>query len=313
MHKLALFGWPLSHSLSPQLHQALLQLSNIKAEYALRPVRDFDALRRELDACRQISIERPQVVVAANITLPFKRLVLTEVDHPDAVVLASGCANTLHFLRGEIHAYNTDVIGFEQANFARRESLPWLKALVLGGGGCAQAVVHALSSYDVEIRVCSRREPEWIAASKAVWLPFSQGSNAFAEWTPHLWVQATSASVLGSEPELLQQLEGWTFDTHRAFPGHATPLAAGAFETNYQPTLWQDWARRRGLALRPYAGLSMLILQAIAMHERIFGLEAGQIERLKNAVPKLMQQLTAGGDGTPPLVARSQRHTKPSG
>jgi shikimate dehydrogenase len=132
-----LIGWPAAHSRSPLIHRYWLRTLGIEGGYVIEAVppddfRDF-VLRLSLRG-----------FVGANVTIPHKESVL-DLTTPDARALAIGAANTLWFEDGELHSTNTDVEGFV-SNLD--DCAPgWDKAeraLVLGAGGAARAVVFGL-------------------------------------------------------------------------------------------------------------------------------------------------------------------------
>jgi shikimate dehydrogenase len=91
----------------------------------------------------------------ANITVPHKSAALALADELSETAREIGAANTLVFVDGEIRAENTDAEGFLR-------SLPGSprdkRALVLGAGGAARAVVWALLREGAEVEVWNRTE-----------------------------------------------------------------------------------------------------------------------------------------------------------
>jgi shikimate dehydrogenase len=91
--------------------------------------------------------------VGANVTVPHKGAALTLADSLSEVAREIGAANTLTFESGEIRADNTDGSGF----LAALPSSPnGSRALVLGAGGAARAVVWALAREGAEVEVWNR-------------------------------------------------------------------------------------------------------------------------------------------------------------
>jgi shikimate dehydrogenase len=83
--------------------------------------------------------------VGANVTVPHKLRALALADSPTGTAKAVGAANTLSFSGGNIAADNTDVEGFLRALREQVPSAPaGMRALVLGAGGAARAVVYGL-------------------------------------------------------------------------------------------------------------------------------------------------------------------------
>jgi shikimate dehydrogenase len=91
--------------------------------------------------------------VGANVTVPHKRAALAISDEASDVARAIGAANTLSFREGRIHADNTDASGL-------LASLPeppgGKRALVLGAGGAARAVVWAMRDGGAEVEIWNR-------------------------------------------------------------------------------------------------------------------------------------------------------------
>jgi shikimate dehydrogenase len=135
----ALLGYPVEHSRSPAMHGAAFRALGMDWSYeaiAVEPER-FDAAVRSL-------VERGYA--GANVTIPHKLRALEVADSASEVARAAGAANTLVFSSGRIAADNTDAAGFLAAlrERAEPEAPEGMRALVLGAGGAARAVVYAL-------------------------------------------------------------------------------------------------------------------------------------------------------------------------
>ena len=91
--------------------------------------------------------------VGANVTVPHKGAALAVADEISEVAREVGAANTLVFDQGQIRAYNTDADGLLKALPASPRDL---RALVLGAGGAARAVVWTLVREGAEVDVWNR-------------------------------------------------------------------------------------------------------------------------------------------------------------
>lgn len=89
----------------------------------------------------------------ANVTVPHKHAALALADEPSEVAREIGAANTLVFVEAEVHAHNTDADGFLTA---LPEPPDGKRALVLGAGGAARAVVWGLGREGAEVEVWNR-------------------------------------------------------------------------------------------------------------------------------------------------------------
>jgi shikimate dehydrogenase len=124
----------------------------------------------------------------ANVTIPHKEAALAVATSATDRARAIGAANTLTFEGDAIHADNTDAPGFLAALPAPPQ--PGSTALVMGAGGSARAVVHALVGAGVEVLVWNR------TASRAQALTAELGGRTVAEARPaDLLVNCTSVGL----------------------------------------------------------------------------------------------------------------------
>ena len=134
-----LIGHPVGHSLSPLIHRAAYRALDLDWHYAA-----MDILESDLDAVLSgIDGER---MVGANVTIPYKQAVFERVDTCTEMAKAVGAVNTVYRRDGELVGDNTDVAGFMQPLSAIPDRV-WAdqRALILGAGGAARAVAHALT------------------------------------------------------------------------------------------------------------------------------------------------------------------------
>ena len=144
MKAFAVFGNPISHSLSPRIHNNAIKKLNLNAFYGRFHLTNANDLRETIFKLK---------LNGANITLPFKEKALEIADFKDNMALNIGSANTLLVRGSKIHAFNTDGIGFLQA-IAEFKGLK--NALILGAGGTARALAFVLSMRGVRVSVANR-------------------------------------------------------------------------------------------------------------------------------------------------------------
>lgn len=132
-------GWPVKHSRSPIIHGYWLKQHGIAGDYVIRPVPP-DEIGHFLATFADSGF------VGANVTVPYKEAAFAAVAVRDEAAMAIGAVNTLWFRNGELRSTNTDADGFS-ANLDRAV-IGWNTggghAVVLGAGGAARAIVHAL-------------------------------------------------------------------------------------------------------------------------------------------------------------------------
>jgi shikimate dehydrogenase len=150
MARLAVLGHPVSHSRSPAMQNAALAAMGMGEEWA------YEAIEVAPDAFEARARTMPgEGFAGANVTVPHKGAALALADALSETAREIGAANTLSFEGGEIRADNTDADGLLR-------SLPGSpagkRALVLGAGGAARAVVWALLREGAAVEVWNRTE-----------------------------------------------------------------------------------------------------------------------------------------------------------
>jgi shikimate dehydrogenase len=135
-HRAAVLGMPIEHSLSPVLHTAA---------YAELGLSGWDYGRYAVDEAGLpgfVAGLGPEWV-GLSLTMPLKRVALEVADEVTPDTAAIGAANTLVRRDAGWLATNTDVVGIEQA--LRAVGVTAVEcAVVVGGGGTAQAALAAL-------------------------------------------------------------------------------------------------------------------------------------------------------------------------
>jgi 3-dehydroquinate dehydratase/shikimate dehydrogenase len=146
----AVVGNPVAHSLSPAMHNAGFEHFDINAAYVALEAKDADDF---------VQFARAMRIRGASITAPFKVEMLTRVDSHDALASEVGAINTLSVKGDRWLGSNTDVAGFVTP-LKGRMALKGTRAVVLGAGGAARAVVVALKREGATVTVCGRRAEE---------------------------------------------------------------------------------------------------------------------------------------------------------
>jgi len=143
---LAVAGWPVAHSCSPQMFAPALAQVGLDWRYLRLPLppERFAETARALGASGYRGI---------NVTLPHKAAAHDVAQELTPAAAAIGAVNTLTYGPEAIHGDNTDAGGFIDALAA--DPAGW-RCLVLGAGGSARAVVWALREAGAEVAVWNR-------------------------------------------------------------------------------------------------------------------------------------------------------------
>lgn len=129
-----IMGKPVSHSLSPAMHNAAFQELGLNKVFLPFEVED---VARAMDGFRALGVG------GVSVTIPHKQAVIPYLDSIDPVAEKIGAVNTLVMDRHHIRGYNTDWIGANQA-LEMIVELPGSTVLVLGAGGAARAIGFGL-------------------------------------------------------------------------------------------------------------------------------------------------------------------------
>ncbi len=139
--RLALFGRPVHHSLSPLIHQDFARQCGLQVDYALKTCADseFDGALADFFSTGGLG---------ANITLPFKGQAADCVQQLSPDAAKSGVVNTITVAaNGQLAGHNTDGAGFVRDLLHRRNfSIHNRTIVVIGAGGAAQGIIPALQT-----------------------------------------------------------------------------------------------------------------------------------------------------------------------
>jgi len=249
-------GHPIAHSRSPKIHGHWLKRYGIDGSYAPLDVApaDFGDFLKGLAAGG---------FAGGNVTIPHKEAAFALAERRDEAAAAIGAVNTLWFEEGRLVGGNTDAHGFA-ANLDERAP-GWAAngpALVLGAGGAARAVIHALKQRGVtEIRIVNRT----MERARELADRFGAGVSAHplaaaVEFLPETGLLINTTSLgMGGKGEL-------------PIDPSAMPDAAIVTDIVYVPLETPLLAAARARGLKTVDGLGMLLHQAAPGFELWFGI-----------------------------------------
>ena len=150
MKKYLVIGNPISHSLSPKIHNYWLKQNNINAVY--------DKIKLEEKEIERIILDiKKQKIAGCNVTVPFKKRVIPFLDKLSKQAEQTQSVNTIIFERGNLIGHNTDIVGFDKAIKSLKFDMRGKKILILGAGGVVPSIVLAIKEMDVsEITISNR-------------------------------------------------------------------------------------------------------------------------------------------------------------
>lgn len=134
MNLFGLIGEKLGHSISPKIHELILEYYGIEGKYDL-----YELQREELqDFVKDTSLR------GFNITIPYKIDIMEYLTYISSEAKAIGAVNTVFIEKGEIRGYNTDYNGIDMTFKKFNVSIENSSAVVLGSGGASAAVIQYL-------------------------------------------------------------------------------------------------------------------------------------------------------------------------
>ncbi len=144
MNLFTIFGDPVSHSISPLLHNNVIKNLNLNACYTRTLLKDGNEI---------INIFKKLKLNGANVTVPHKEIAFKLCDEIRGIANDIKAVNTMIDENGKIIGYNTDAPGFYHAI----ESLESIEnALILGAGGTAKAIAFILNKHDIKVTILNR-------------------------------------------------------------------------------------------------------------------------------------------------------------
>lgn len=137
MKRFGVIGHPISHSLSPLLHNTAFSLLGLECTYEA-----FDVEPSSLaPAIRNF---KDQGFAGLNVTIPHKETTIRHIEEQTDEARATGAVNTLVFEGSRIRGENTDIHGIAASLEEHRGTMGNQLAIVLGAGGSARAVAYTL-------------------------------------------------------------------------------------------------------------------------------------------------------------------------
>ncbi|PZO41113.1 MAG: shikimate dehydrogenase [Pseudanabaena frigida] len=255
---LGVMGFPVSHSLSPVMHNAAIAAMGLDYVYVPFPIA-VEQLSTAIAGLKAI-----QSIQGFNLTIPHKIEVLPLLDEVTPIAKAVGAVNTVKRVDDRWIGTNTDVAGFLEP--LKQLQCDWknMPAVILGSGGAAKAVVAACLELGCPVIHVVGRDPKKMKKFHGTMTSQLHDYNLRVHpWAsiPHLLevagivINATPIGMAGDLNTPISELEIAIL-----------PDRAIAYDLIYtpRPTKFLQLATARGL--RAIDGLEMLINQgAIAL------------------------------------------------
>ncbi|MBA4502938.1 shikimate dehydrogenase [Marinobacterium marinum] len=243
----AVFGNPIAHSKSPQIHARFAKQTGQVLTYTAEHIEENDfeaAVERFLQGDGK----------GLNITVPFKERAWALAQWRSERAELAGAVNTLYRLDdGRIAGDNTDGIGLVR-DLADNSgvTLNGARVLVLGAGGAVRGVLQPLLAAGVASILVANRT---LARAETLAELFADDSRVRASGFDQVPAEAFDLIINGTSASLQGELP--------PVPAAAVGASTACYDMMYgaEPTPFCRWASEQGAA-RVVDGLGMLVEQA---------------------------------------------------
>ncbi len=248
-----IIGNPLGHSLSPALHTDTFTRLGHAGAFATWPM-PKEKVALFLQSMRLLRL------AGACVTIPHKQEVLPHLDHISPLAKSVGAVNTLYWEGQELCGENTDVSGFLWP--LQGKKIPH-RAMVLGAGGAARAIIVALKTLRAEgmgkIFISSHNDEKarlLCEEFQCVFVPWQERSSIKAPWL----INTTPLGMKGADT-----IEQSPYPT-KAFLQNVSKDAL-AYDIVYNPLETRFLREAAAAGWQTQDGLDMFVGQALAQQK----------------------------------------------
>ena len=261
-----IFGYPIGHSISPDMHNAAFERAGIDAVYEAWETSSDDL-------AEGVSSLRGENYLGANVTVPHKQAVMEHLDEIDELASRIGAVNTIVNQNGRLTGSNTDALGF--INSLKNEAgvnVSGLKVILIGAGGAARAAAYALADEQAgELTIGNRtiERAESLATelrrmgAETVSYGISDPDFLSACNRANLIVNSTSVGMVHGPAE-----------GESPIPASAISPGCVVYDMVYNPTRTPLLTDAENVGAQVVGGLPMLVYQGAAAWTRWTGREA---------------------------------------
>lgn len=274
---MGVFGHPISHSLSPVMHNAAIRALNI--DYIYVP---FHVLPENL--ARAVEGIRAMEIAGVNVTIPHKEHVIEHLDEVSEYSTRLGSVNTITNMEGRLRGDTTDGPGFVRSAVAAWGKLDGCRALIIGAGGSAKAVTFALAEIGCEIVIANRTRERAVELAEGLEKVFEAGKFEVVE---------LDGQALGEEIHEIDLVVNTTsVGMYPDVDGIAIPpdlLRRNllVYDLVYNPARTRLVAEAEKRGASAVTGLMMLVYQGALSFEMWTGLEA-PVDVMKEAAIRVL-------------------------
>ncbi len=243
-------GDPISHSLSPVMHNAAFSDIGYDGAYLAFHVTDLPSA---------ISGIRGLGVKGISVTIPHKVTIMDLIDEIDEMAVNIGAVNTLVNKEGRLHGYNTDCLGAINA-LLEKTTIKDKKVVMVGAGGAGRAIGFGILSQGGKLTIANILEDEGTQLAKDLGVDYYHLSE-FNKLDYEILINTTP---VGMSP-----------DTQKMpVPSEDLKENAVVMDIIYNPIKTRLLAESENIGCITVDGASMFVYQGVAQFEMWTGKKA---------------------------------------
>ena len=264
--KVFLIGHPVGHSISPTFQQAAFDYHGMDVTYQAIDV-DPHQLQRAVDDLRK------EDILGANVTVPYKELIIPMLDSGSDDVAAIGAVNTVVNTEGQLVGNNTDAEGFLKSTLSSINIDPSGKSvLLLGAGGAARAVAVALAKRGASSIFIANRDLDRAHRLVDTLRPIGNISGAIGLSSTKLEAIAYSSDIIVNCTSL--GMSGGPHPDLSPIDKKFIPKGSTVIDLVYNPSVTPILRDAQEVGAQTLGGLTMLVYQGSISFKMWTGIDA---------------------------------------
>ncbi|RLG92148.1 MAG: shikimate dehydrogenase [Candidatus Hecatellales archaeon] len=254
-------GDPISHSLSPNIHNAAFKRLKLNSVYlAFKVQKEF--LVEAVKGLKSIGVK------GFNVTIPHKVSIIPLLDKLDPLAEKIGAVNTVKNVDGKLIGYNTDGEGVLKAFEVEDVSLKNKKVVMVGAGGAARALAFTFANHAKEIVILNRTEEKALELASSISRSYNLPVKGLKLNMENLSLELKDAEVVvnatsvGMHPNI----------DETPIPKNLIKPEMVVFDVVYRPIKTRLLKEAKQVGAKTINGLAMLVFQAVKAFEIWTGL-----------------------------------------
>jgi 3-dehydroquinate dehydratase/shikimate dehydrogenase len=245
---IGIVGQPVSHSLSPRIHNAAFEARGVDAVYLPLDAKDVSAFLRRMVHAKTKELDWN--LRGLSVTAPHKRAALDHLDWIDETAKEIGAVNTIVVEGERLLGYNTDALGFIEPLKNVYGSLRDARCALIGAGGAARAALYALKTEGARVTVFAR---------------YVEKAQNLAEEFESSCVQLVGASFAEFDIVINTTPLGTVGEFENETPATAEQLQGSrlVYDLVYNPSITLFMSEAQKVSVPTIGGLQMLVAQAM--------------------------------------------------